>query len=249
MAQSVRRGKLGATIAATGVAAAGMILSVVTAIPVLLIVEVGPDGSTSLVGFAALFVASYVGLLVAAWGYLRYSGRGYGYLDLLVPSRRDLKYVAGGTVSIFVVVVVIGVVYASLGVQTTPNAVTEPGLENPDYLLVLVPLVIFVNAPAEELLFRNVVQKSLYGTFSRRNAVLVASVIFAVVHVPAYYHPDPAVIGASIGVIFGGSVVFGWVYARTDNLVVPSLVHGLFNAIQILLLYTLVTSDPTLGVA
>ncbi|MFW6376852.1 MAG: CPBP family intramembrane glutamic endopeptidase [archaeon] len=249
MAQRVQQGKVRAAAVATGVSATGIVLSIVTAIPVLLFVEIEADGSTSLVGFTALFVASYVGLLLTALGFLRYAGKGLEYFDLEWPSRRDLKYVAAGVVAIFAVVLVLGVLYAVVGLETTPNAITEPGYENPNYLLVLVPLVIFVNAPAEELLFRNVVQKSLYGPFSRRGAVLTASAIFALVHVPAYYHPDPVVIASSVGVIFGGSVVFGWVYARTDNLVVPSLVHGLFNAIQVLLLYSFVTTDPTLGVA
>jgi hypothetical protein len=249
MAESVQRGKLRATAVATGVSATGIVLSVFTAIPVLLFVEIGPDGSTSLVGFAALFVASYVGFLLTALGFLRYTGKGLAFFDLEWPSRRDLKYVAGGIVAIFAVVFALGVVYALIEVETTPNAITEPGYEDPNFLLVLVPLVIFVNAPAEELLFRNVVQKSLYGPFSRRGAVLTTSAIFALVHIPSYYHPDPIVIASSITVIFGGSIVFGWVYARTDNLVVPSLVHGLFNAIQVLLLYSYVSTDPTLGVA
>lgn len=123
-------------------------------------------------GFAALFVASYAGLLLTALLFLRTTERDLDYFDVAAPSRRDLTFVIGGTVA-----------------------------------------------------------------------------IFAVVHVPAYYHPDPAVVASSIGVIFGGSLVFGWVYARTDNLVVPALVHGAFNAIQILLLDALVSTDPTLGAA
>jgi hypothetical protein len=249
MAQHVQQGKIRAAAIATGVSATGIVLSVFTAIPVLFFVEIEPDGSTSLVGFAALFVASYVGFLLTAFGFLRYAGKGLDYFDLEWPSRRDLKYVGGGIVAIFAVVLALGILYALLELETTPNAITEPGYEDPNFLLVLVPLVIFVNAPAEELLFRNVVQKSLYGPFSRRGAVVTTSAIFALVHIPSYYHPDPAVIASSIVVIFGGSLVFGWVYARTDNLVVPSLVHGLFNAIQVLLLYSYVSTDPTLGVA
>ena len=37
--------------------------------------------------------------------------------------------------------------------------------------------------------------------------------------------------------VFALSLLLGWVYARTENLVVPIFVHGAFNAIQFGALY------------
>jgi len=110
-------------------------------------------------------------------------------------------------------------------------------------VLIMLVIVFLFNAPAEEFLFRNVIQKRLYEAFSRMGAIVVTSVIFVVAHVPTYavtitgeVAPAGAILVPSV-VLFAGSVIFGYVYARTDNLVVPTLAHALFNGIQFGLLY------------
>lgn len=243
------RSKVLATGVAVVVAVAGIVASGLATVPVLLAVD--PTGAQSLSGFALLFLANYAGMALTVVLYLVVAGRGLSYLDVSLPGVRDLGYVLGGTVAAFLAVATVGALVTLLGLETTPNAVLEPALGgNTDLLLLLVPLVLFVNAPVEELLFRNVVQKRLYGAFSRAPAVVVASAIFAAVHAPAYYdfaNPNLEATAVSIAVIFAGSLVFGWTYARTDNVVVPSAVHGLFNAVQIGLLYVALEQQATLG--
>lgn len=186
-------------------------------------------------------------MVLAVWGYLRLSGRGWSYLDLRRPGVRDLKYVVLGTAGGFAVVTALGALVQALGLPTTPNTILEPALAgDTTFLLVLVPLVLLVNAPVEELVFRNVVQKRLYGAFGKAWAVVVASLVFAVVDLPVYYNPDLLASAVSVAIVFAGSLVFGWVYARTDNLLVPAIVHGLFNAANILLLYVYLTTEPTI---
>ena len=46
---------------------------------------------------------------------------------------------------------------------------------------------------------------------------------------------------AGLAVVFALSLALGWVYYRTENLVVPILVHGAFNAIQFAGLYVRMT--------
>ena len=41
-------------------------------------------------------------------------------------------------------------------------------------------------------------------------------------------------------VLTGVSVVLGYVYERTENLAVPALVHGLYDAVQFVLVSLLV---------
>ena len=244
-----RESALHAVVVATAVAVAAMVMQVVTAIPALFVIDFDPEGTLSLSGFIVLFIASYAGMVLAVWGYLRLSNRGWSYLDLRWPTRRDLKYIIGGTLGGFAALTVLGLFVEFLDLPTTPNTILEPALAgDTTFLLVLVPLVLLINAPVEELVFRNVVQKRLYGSLGKGWAIVVASVIFALVHLPVYYHPNLGATGVMLILIFAGSLVFGWVYARTDNLVVPTVVHGLFNAINILLLYVYLTTEPTLGI-
>lgn len=240
-------GKLRAVTVASLVAVAAMIMQVVAAVPVLLVLGVGPEESLSLPGFVVLFVASYAGMVIAVWAYLRLSGQGWGYVDFRRPGLGDLGYAFVGLVGGFAAVTALGVVVQQLGLPTTPNTVLEPALAGDTrFLLALVPLVLFINAPVEELVFRNVVQKRLYGAFGRGQAIVLASLVFAVVHLPVYYDPNLVATGVTVALVFAGSLVFGWVYARTDNLLVPVVVHGLFNATSILLLYVYLTTETTL---
>jgi membrane protease YdiL (CAAX protease family) len=242
---AARSGKLRATLAASSVAVAGTVLSVVTAIPVVLVLQPGSELAVSPLGFAALFVASYVGYALAGVAYLAWTGRGLAYLDVDVPDGRDLLFVVVGVVGVFGAVIALGALISLLDTPSTPHNLFEPGM-NPRVLLVLVPLVLFVNAPVEELVFRNVVQKRLAETFTSSSAIVLASLIFAVVHLPAYYNPDLRATAVSLGLVTVASLVFGYVYAETDNVLVPSAVHGIYNAVQIGLFYVFVTGEQTL---
>lgn len=249
MATAAKQGsRLGATLVTSGVAVAGSILSILTTIPVFLLLEPGSELALSPIGFAALFVASYVGYALAAVAYLRWSGRGFEYLDVELPDVRDLLFVLVGIVGVFAAVIVLGVLISLLDTPSTPHNLFEPGM-NPRVLLVLIPLVLFVNAPVEELVFRNIVQKRLAESFTDAGAIVLASVIFGVVHLPAYYNPDLRATAVSLGLVTVASLVFGTVYAKTDNVLVPSAVHGIYNAVQIGLFYLFVTAEETLTAA
>jgi len=62
-------------------------------------------------------------------------------------------------------------------------------------------------------------------------------VIFARIHITAYAGGSPAQVVGSLGIVFTLSVLLGWIYARTEKLLVPALVHGVYNAIQFGWLY------------
>jgi CAAX amino terminal protease family. len=99
-----------------------------------------------------------------------------------------------------------------------------------------------VIGPGEELLSRNIVQKHLYDGFSRPAAVVVGTAIFAAIHLPAYATGPPPAVFATLLQLFGISLVLGVVYERTENVVVPALVHGTYNAVQFGFAYLAITS-------
>lgn len=199
----------------------------------------------------AFMVLNFLGFFVAGGAYLLYAGKGWSYLDLRLPSLREWGYVVASVLASIAILILINVVVSVLDLPATDNQVIQFVGDDPTMVLLLLVVVFLFNAPAEEFLFRNVIQKRLYAAFTRIGAVLVTSLIFAVVHVPAFLMAadgtiaEPLAIAVSITVVFLGSVIFGYVYAKTDNLVVPIAGHAAFNAFQLGLLYiALVYGDP-----
>ncbi|RQG92418.1 CPBP family intramembrane glutamic endopeptidase [Natrarchaeobius chitinivorans] len=178
-----------------------------------------------------------VGTGVVAGGYLLVRQFDLSYIDLEIPSKRDVLWTVGGIIVLFGALFVISTVFYTTGVESSDHGTAQQAEENPEILLVLIPASLLVIGPFEELLYRNVIQKSLYETFSRYGAVVVGSVIFAAVHVLAYATAGVGEVIASLGVVFGLSIVLGIIYERTENLVVPALIHGAYNAILFANLY------------
>jgi membrane protease YdiL (CAAX protease family) len=102
-------------------------------------------------------------------------------------------------------------------------------MANPEFIPYLIPLVFLLNAPGEELLFRGVIQKSLREHFGPAAAIVLATATFAPLHIFALIGSLQAV-AVTIAGLFVPGLVFGAVYEYTENVVTPTLTHGLFNA-------------------
>jgi membrane protease YdiL (CAAX protease family) len=188
--------------------------------------------------YPILFVVQYLGFAVVALGFLYATRRGFAYVDLSVPSGREIGIIAGGLVATFAVWGVASVVVAGLGLPATDHALFNPSEDgSPQLLLVLVPLVLFVNGPVEELLYRNVIQKYLTERFPVPVAIITASGIFSLAHVPAYLSAGLTALSVTLTLLFVISCLWGWVYDRTESLFVVSALHGLYNAVLVGLLY------------
>jgi hypothetical protein len=185
---------------------------------------------------ASLVLLQGVAFGGVALGYLRYRGLPTSYLGVRVPSIQEV----GAVVVAYVVaigVAISGAILVSVsGVQAGSNQAAELGAENPEVLLLLIPASFLIIGPGEELLFRGVVQNRLRETFSPVPGIAIASAIFAAIHFVALSGGTGARL-VSIVILFFPSLVFGAVYEYTDNLVVPALVHGAYNATLFTLLY------------
>ncbi|WP_246998660.1 CPBP family intramembrane glutamic endopeptidase [Halosolutus gelatinilyticus] len=207
---------------------AAQIVTILLALPVLSVVG---SSLTQVQLIAISQIGMALGTGAVAIGYFAAYDYGRSYIDLEVPTLRDLLWTIGGLLVLFGALISISLVFQSAGVESAEHGTAQQAQENPTIMLVLIPAAILIIGPFEELLYRNVIQKSLYETFSRYGAVVVGSVIFAVVHVLAYGTAGPGQIIASLTVIFSLSIVLGTLYERTENLLVPALVHGLYDAI------------------
>ncbi len=111
---------------------------------------------------------------------------------------------------------------------------------NPDIFLLLIPLSFLLIGPGEELLYRGLIQGLLRKTFRPARAIVLASALFAVVHVFSLSGAGKLV---SIGTVFTLSLILGILYEYTDNLVVPILVHGAYDAVLFSLQYLMATGQ------
>ncbi|MFC6989495.1 CPBP family intramembrane glutamic endopeptidase [Haloplanus sp. GCM10025708] len=171
-----------------------------------------------------------------ALAYLRYRGWGVGALGVRAPDVRELLVVVAGYALAIAAAVVGAVAVSVTGLPVGENQVADVGRADPTAFLWLIPASFLLIGPGEELLFRGVVQGRLRETFAPVSGVALASAVFAAVHFVALTGGAGGRL-VTISVLFLPSLVFGAVYELTDNLVVPALVHGAYNATLFLLAY------------
>jgi len=172
-----------------------------------------------------------LGFPLVAVLYFRYTGRSLrSFVPVSLPSLRELGISLGAWVAALVITpVVAAIVIALADDQPASNAAGETAQQNPEIIPLLIPLVFLLNAPGEELLFRGVIQGLLAERFSAWAAIALATAAFAPLHIIALLGSLNAAL-LTIIIISVPSLIFGSVYELTDNLIVPSLVHALFNS-------------------
>lgn len=233
-----------ATATAAAVGVSGLVAIVVWANVIgAVVLSATPGGIDSSTATVLSTVALGLGTGTVAALYLRMSDRDLSFVDLRRPGIHDGAYVVGGVVAIVGLNVAIGAAFQRIGLESAQHSIVRTAESDPTILLVLIPLAYLIIGPGEELLYRNIVQKSLYGTFSRPGAIVTASAIFAVVHLFAYADPGGNLLATfnTLVVVFTLSLVLGTVYDRTRNVAVPALVHGSFDAIAFAVTYAQLT--------
>lgn len=171
--------------------------------------------------------------------YLSTREEGLGLLMLSMPDLRDVIWIAAGLVSLFVALIGAQIVQTTFGIESAQHSLQELGTQNPELLLVLVPLSILLVGPGEELLFRGVIQRLLTFRFGVVIGIAIASVIFSFAHVGSLTGEGLLPTLVTYVVL---SLILGVSYEYSENLVVPAMIHGLFNAIQFLILYWATTT-------
>ena len=199
---------------------------------------------TPLLGIVlSLALATGVGFGGVALAYLRYRGRGIDYVGVAVPSLREVAYVVAGYVASFALLILASIVLTATSTEAAPNTVAETGMQNPEILLFLIPASFLLIGPGEELLYRGVVQNRLSEALPAPAAIVLASLIFASIHFFSLAGAPRARL-VSISVLVLPTLVFGTLYELTDNIVVPALIHGAYNATLFSLLYVTLRFAP-----
>ena len=223
-------GIAGIGVAIVLVVLSGLVLSLagVTITPVLSIV-------------LSLLLTQGVAFLGVGYLYLRKRGIPVRSIGLEIPSIKQFGVVIGALVLSFAYLIAVSQLLAATGTESAENQIAGMAMENPEIVLYLLPGAFLLIGPGEELLFRGVVQNRIREEFSAVPGVVIASVIFAAIHVGSLVASNPSAVLVTIGVLMGPSLILGGIYEYTKNLVVPILVHGTYNAIIFLSLYLVAT--------
>lgn len=87
---------------------------------------------------------------------------------------------------------------------------------------------------SEEILFKSVVLKGLVQNYSIKKSIIISSILFSVVHLNPWQ-----LLGAFVWALFSG-----WLFIKTNSLILCILGHSLNNSIQYFMIYLFGMSIP-----
>ncbi|WP_424015795.1 lysostaphin resistance A-like protein [Halorubrum xinjiangense] len=185
------------------------------------------EGST---GYQLLqTLLQFVALALGAVGYLAVTDE-WEIARFSRPDAREVAIIVGGGIVLFAFQY--GALFAldQVGLSTGQNQAVVPAGDPVVYYLAMIAVSLAVVGPVEELLFRGVVQGGVRRAFDAVPAILIAAVAFGLIHLPSI-SGTMVEQWAYVGVVVVLGSVLGALYEWTDNVVVPGLVHGIYNAI------------------
>jgi len=187
----------------------------------------------------------------------------FGELTIIVPAlfilkQRRIKFfqiLPLKSVSPLTILMAVFLVIGVIGLISVFEVIVLPYFPIPDFLQQLetgifegssldnIILLIAAGLAAplvEELLFRGILQQSIYYQYrSILPAIVIPTVIFALFHV-AYLFYLPALLELIVL-----ALLLGWLMAKTANILIPILIHAVFNLSSFTGLITNNMDEPT----
>lgn len=192
-------------------------------------------GGHGVIGSIALQAAIQVAMI---WAVLVY-GRGLSWTEIgfrPMPPGWGIRAPLIGVGMILVVAPINLLVQSLLGAPQANPQVTaiQPTGDTPMMMATTMALTAVVVPAIEEVIFRGVLYRWLRRFSSMGVAIALSALLFGSVHGIIHLIPALAVLGA----------VLAWTYERTGSLWAPIVIHGIFNAIMMLLLYGVLAAGP-----
>ena len=176
---------------------------------------------------SAQSAAGLLAFLAVGFGYLAWQ-RDPALIGMRRPTRHDIRTVLGGFVVFAGLLFGVEFLFGFLGIEVAENVVVEQGNEHPELFLVFLPLQFLLTGPAEELLFRGIVQGVLRRAYGVVPGIVFASALFALFHVPSLTGDSLLPV---LFILFLSGAALGTLYEYSRTLLVPILVHALWNTL------------------
>jgi membrane protease YdiL (CAAX protease family) len=168
-----------------------------------------------------------LGFLVMGLAYLRWRDDPT-LVGLRRPTGHDIRVMLVGFIVLGGLVFAAEFLFELLGFELADNAAIDQGRQHPELFLAFIPVQFLVTGPAEELLFRGVVQGLLRRTYGVIPGIALASALFSLAHYSALIGGGDVL--PVFLILFLSGAVLGAVYEYSRTLVVPVLTHALWNA-------------------
>jgi hypothetical protein len=151
------------------------------------------------------------------------------WIGVEFPDLRGWLTIASGWIVAFLGAMTMVFVVVFTGLDPAANQTSELGTADPLVFALLVPISFLLIGPGEELLFRGVIQNAMVESLGRWPGIVLATLLFAAAHVFSLTGPLTGR-ATTIGLLFVPGLVLAVTYDYSGNIVVPSLVHGAYNA-------------------
>lgn len=179
-------------------------------------------------------VGQFLGFLLAGVVFLRFTDD-YDIISLRRPTPVELGLIAAGIGALLAIQYGLLAALAAVGIQVGENSAITTGRNTPAYFLYMLPVSVLLVGPAEEFLFRGIVQGELKRAIGPTGAIVAAGAVFGLIHFTVAGSPLEKFAYVAVAAALG--ITLGYLYEYTGNLVVPALAHGCYNAILFLVQY------------
>lgn len=154
-------------------------------------------------------------------------------------SYKSVLLILGFSIGMLVIQFIFGFIMSWFEVGNG-NEIVSQFNETPEYYLYLVPVMIFLVGPIEEIIFRGILFGSLKDYTNFYIALFISSLLFGLAHINAVgsigIESVPYIL---ITIIMG--VILAIAYHISDNIIVPSFIHGIYNSILLIFQYLLLS--------
>lgn len=206
----------------------GVIFSTVAFLATILLFELNVSNITQTVWLPATTVIQGAVFTLVGLVYVKLTDSIDWSRTYSIPNKRDMLFVLYGTVGLFLISFVSNAILQLLEIQSAENMVSQVGAENPTVMLLMIPVAILVIGVYEEFIFRAIAHETFRPLFGTGGAIVISAVLFSLIHASSLIGSG---IVPTLVVLFGLGAFLGYLYERTENIVVPMLVHGLYDAI------------------
>lgn len=162
------------------------------------------------------------------------------YLKLIYPDNpfkkikfknnpKNPQYTLALAITILIISTAITYIATNLGIPIAENTIQQY-LNNTTGIIIFVILSMTIVGPTEEYFYRGIIQQRLKDQYTPTQAILLTSIIFSLIHAGSMTGEPKGQLIYFI-TIFIGALLFGYGYEKTQNLAVPIIAHGIYNAI------------------